>query len=417
MPNKNKIRDYTFERPKFPINQQNGRSPNVIAIYLDSLQGYGADKILLKIANGLVARGLNVDLILSKTSDETVTKIDPSINVVDLKGSRFTPVKNVIALASYLRQRQPEILFSSIHFNNIVATLALRISGIDCKLILRQANTLQEQLKDYSPPVSQILHPLTSLAYKRADVVVSQCKAMVSDLTEFMKVDEEKIKVIYNPTITSDIFEKSKASVEHRWLGAEKPYPVILSVGRLKPQKDFCTLLKAFRKVKQTYLPNAKLIILGEGPLRGSLEALATELCIRDDVDFIGFNKNPYAFMSATDIYVSSSRYEGLPNSLIEALCLGKRVVATACKGGTAEILKYGQYGKLVPVGSPDVMAQSIAESLMSSNPVSPDATKDFEHESQIYKYSDMFLQILSRLGTYEGNTNINQDKTKVAIH
>ena len=372
------------------------KQSKTVAIYLDSLQGYGADRILLKIANGLVKHGLEIDLILSKTLGKNAYSIDPSIRIVDLKGNRYTPIKNIILLTSYLRKRNPDILFSSIHFNNIVATLALMLSGIKCKLILRQANMLQEQLRDYSAIVSTILYPLTCWAYKRSDVVVSQCRSMVTDLTDFMDVEENKIKVIYNPTITADIFEKSKVSVQHRWLSSEKKYPVILSVGRLKPQKDFGTLLKAFKKLKQHYSTNAKLIIIGEGPLRERLEMLAEDLGIRDDVDLIGFHINPYAFMAATDVYVSSSRYEGLPNSLIEALSLGKRVLATACKGGTAEILKFGEYGRLVPVNSPDVMAKSIAELLHSPNPAKPDATKEFEHETQVSKYLDMFLQELN---------------------
>ena len=379
------------------IPQKHQANSKRVALYLDSLQGYGADRILLKIANGLVKHGLSIDLVLSKASNIGAHSIDPSIRIVDLKGSRYTPIRNIVLLTSYLRKRKPDILFSSIHFNNIIATLALTLSGIKCKLILRQANMLEEQLQDYSSLVSSLLHPLTCWAYKRSDVIVSQCNSMVTDLTEFMDVDESKIKVIYNPTVTADILEKSKASVQHRWLSSEnKYYPVILSVGRLKPQKDFRTLLKAFQKLKRHYSSNAKLIIIGDGPLRERLEMLAEDLGIKDDVDLIGFHINPYAFMAATDVYVSSSRYEGLPNTLIEALSLGKRVLATACKGGTAEILKFGEYGRLVPVKSPDVMAKSIADILRSPNPARPGATKDFEHEAQVSKYLDMFLQELN---------------------
>lgn len=377
----------------------NSNSNKVIAIYLDALQGYGADVVLLKIANGLAQRNYAVDLILSKTAVGNHISIDPSIRVVDLGGSRFTPIRNVVALSAYLKRRRPDILFSSIHFNNIVAAAALGLSGIQCKLILRQANTLRRQFKDYPIFVPPILYSLTYWAYKRADLVISQCTAMVSDLTQFMKVDEEKIKVIYNPTITADIFEKAKAPIRQKWLTEDTQYPVVLAVGRLKLQKDFETLIRAFGKLKAHYSAHAKLIILGEGPLRATLEALATELGIREDVDFIGFHENPYAFMYAADVYVSSSRYEGLPNSLIEALALGKRVVATACQGGTVEILKYGQYGKLVPVGNPDIMAKSIAEALISPNPARPAATRNFEHESQIHKYCEVFSKVFDQLG------------------
>ncbi|MGD1896465.1 MAG: glycosyltransferase [Phormidesmis sp.] len=368
----------------------------VIAIYLDALQGYGADKVVLKIANGLVHRGLQVELVLSKVPQSGFANIDPAIQVVSLEGSRHTPVRNVAALSRYLKRRQPDILFSSIHFNNVVATLALALSGIRCKLVLRQANALQEQFKDYFSPVAVLLHPLTQYAYRRAEVVISPCRAIEADLTGFMKVAAHKIQVIYNPTVTQDIAEKAKEPVQHRWLKPDRTYPVIVSVGRLKPQKDFDMLLRAFERLKSRYSPDAKLIIVGEGPLRGSLETLADKLRISDSVHLMGFCKNPYALMAAGDMYVSSSKYEGLPNTVIEALSLGQKIVATACQGGTAEILRYGKYGRLVPVRNPDVMAKSIAEALMNDSRAVPGAALAFEHEAQVDKYYDLFLNLMN---------------------
>ncbi|MEL7459290.1 MAG: glycosyltransferase, partial [Pseudomonadota bacterium] len=209
----------------------------------------------------------------------------------------------------------------------------------------------------------------------------------------------------------------SHERVSHKWLLDNRKHPIILSVGRLKPQKDFETLLKAFQKFRRNYSADAKLIIVGEGPLREQLEALIVQLGIQASVDLVGFHHNPYAFMSATDIYVSSSRYEGLPNTLIEAISLGKRVVATACKGGTAEILKYGKYGRLVPVSSPDVMARSIADSLMSPNPAEPDATKDFDFEAQMSKYFALFQQMLETPKTTERYASLPQEAAELTVH
>ncbi|MEL6938355.1 MAG: glycosyltransferase [Cyanobacteria bacterium J06598_1] len=367
-----------------------------IAIYLDALQGYGADKVVLKIANGLVSRGLQVELVLSKVPQSGFANINPAIRLVSLEGSRHTPIKNVTALASYLKRRRPDILFSSIHFNNVVAALALTLSGVKhCKLILRQANALQEQFKDYFPPVVTLLQPLTRLAYRRADVVVSPCRAIEADLTGFMKVSEHKIQVIYNPTVTKDIAQRASDTIDHKWLHPDRTYPVIVSVGRLKPQKDFFTLLRAFKKFQTRYEPDAKLVIVGEGPLRHQLESLAKQLNIFESTHFLGFHQNPYAFMAAADVYVSSSRYEGLPNTVIEAVSLGQRIVATACQGGTAEILRYGQYGKLVPVKNPDVMATGLAAALAGEPIADPAAAAAaFEHEAQVEKYYGLFIKV-----------------------
>lgn len=367
-----------------------------VAIYLDSLRGYGADKTLLKLVNGLASKNINVDLVLAKPPEQT-QQIHPAVSLFSLQSSRFNPIKNMLGLANYLKQQHPHILFSSIHFNNIVAACAVDLANVSTKLIVRQANTLRRQLRDYPFPIGPILYTLTRMTYARADLVVCQCIGMISDLTEYMNVDRHKLQVIYNPTVTKDIFEQAQQPPDHYWLNP-KNFPVLLAVGRLKPQKDFHTLIQAFAQVKQN-VGDVRLIILGEGPQQQELEQLAVELGIRADIDFAGFQSNPYAFMATADLFVSSSRYEGLSNALIEALALGKTIVATDCDGGSSEILKYGRYGMLVPVGSPDHLAEAICLSLRHpvTNVHQPESIREFVQNTQIEKYIDMFTAIVDQ--------------------
>jgi glycosyltransferase involved in cell wall biosynthesis len=370
-----------------------------VAIYIDSLRGYGADHILLNLAIGLAKRGVKVDLLLADGSSKSSLPSIPSFRTIDFKSSRYSPIRNILKLKQYLTKCEPDILLSSIHFNNIVAASALVLSGASSKLILRQANTLNEQFKDYPLLIGFLIRVLTKLAYKRADLVLAQCKGMLNDLTDFMSVDPQKIKVIYNPTLTSDIYYKAQEAVYHRWLEA-KDGPIILAAGRLKPQKDFATLLKAFAFVRQN-VQNAKLLILGEGPQRRTLESIAVALGIENDVDLAGFKENPYPYISSADVFVSSSRYEGLPNILIEALALGKKIVATSCQGGTAEVLKYGKYGMLVPVGSPYQMGEAILQSLTqpSASHLHTEALEDFLQDSQVEEYVSIFFSLLDISG------------------
>lgn len=367
-----------------------------VAVYVDSLQGYGADKVLVKIANGLANEQVSVDFVLAKPARSGHQNLLDSVNTYNLNSSRFNVIKNALGLAKYLRKYKPDVLFSSIYFNNVVCACALILSGAKTKLIVRQANTLQRQFKDFPIFLRPILYWLTHLAYKRSDLVVCQCKSMVPDLVHFMKVDPRKIRVVYNPTVTPDIFEKAQCEPNHRWLSLDKTDPVVLAIGRFKPQKDFATLIRAFAIVKRQS-QNAKLILLGDGPQRQYLEDLATQLGIRQDVDFPGFDPNPYAFMSMADVFVSSSRYEGLPNVLIEALALGKRIVATSCPGGSAEILRYGKYGALVPIQEPSLLAEAIEDKLFypSSCLREPQAVEGFEQKSQVRVYIGIFLSIL----------------------
>lgn len=386
-----------------------------VAIYLDTLQGYGADRVLVKIANGLANRGIQVDFVLARKSNKADQDLHPAIQMFGLQSSRVNVAKNVFGLTRYLRIHQPDVLFSSIHFNNVTATTALMLSGVKSKLVVRQANTLRYQLKSYRFPIGSALLFCTRMAYKRADLIVSQSKGMSRDIKSFMKADAKKVHLIYNPTVTPSIFEQAQQPTNHAWFD-QRSAPVILAGGRLKSQKDFTTLIQAFAKVKQHVL-DARLVILGEGPQRQELEDLVVQLNIADSVDLAGFQKNPYAFIAMTDVFVLSSQYEGLPNILIEALALGKKIVATDCESGPAEILKYGKYGKLVPTGDPDQLADAIMDSL--EEPLAcfrkPQAIEDFNQDSQVEKYIEVFSHLLEQQEAFKAQPS--RLKTRLAPH
>ncbi len=135
-----------------------------------------------------------------------------------------------------------------------------------------------------------------------------------------------------------------------------------MSAGRLEPQKDHATLLRAFALVRKER--PARLVIFGEGQERSRLESLCRELGVDGDVDLPGFADNTCAAMSRAALYVLSSRFEGLPNALIEALACGCPAVATDCPSGPAEILASGRYGLLVPPGNPQALAGAMATAL-----------------------------------------------------
>ncbi len=149
--------------------------------------------------------------------------------------------------------------------------------------------------------------------------------------------------------------------LDHPWFSPGVA-PVVLGVGRLTRQKNFGTLISAFARLRAT--KPARLIILGEGEERSHLENLVQERGLAGDVELPGFVQNPYAYMHRAAVFVLSSIWEGLPNSLIEALACGCPVVSTDCPGGPAEILDRGKYGHLVLPGDPESMAEAIGKVL-----------------------------------------------------
>ncbi|AVR00346.1 hypothetical protein OBCHQ24_15490 [Oceanobacillus iheyensis] len=136
---------------------------------------------------------------------------------------------------------------------------------------------------------------------------------------------------------------------------------------KINPQKGFDVLLKAFKQVNTT-LSNTHLTIMGEGKQREELEFLAKDLNLEQNVSLVGYKENPYPYYYYSDLYILSSRYEGFPNTLLEALACGTKVIATNCKSGPIEIIEDNNYGVLVPVDDEKVLAKSIIEYLKLEN-------------------------------------------------
>ncbi|MBI5050964.1 MAG: glycosyltransferase, partial [Nitrospirae bacterium] len=167
--------------------------------------------------------------------------------------------------------------------------------------------------------------------------------------------------VIYNPHDIKEIQGFAREEPQHPWL-KEKECPVLVNAGRLIHQKGQDILLNAFKLVLEK--TPARLIILGEGPLLKDLLKLSETLKIKDNVDFAGFQKNPYTFMSHCDVFVLPSRWEGFPNVMIEAMACGAAVVATRCQSGPEEVITDSVNGLLVPVEDEEKLSEAILKAI-----------------------------------------------------
>jgi len=225
--------------------------------------------------------------------------------------------------------------------------------------------------------------------YPWADYVIGISRGVADDLSQTAGLPRDRIKILYNPVVTPELREKARAPLNHPWFETGQP-PVVLAVGRLTKQKDFPTLIRAFAQVRQTR--PARLLILGEGPDRPALEALVHKLSLEGDVAMPGFVENPYAYMSRVSLYVLSSRWEGLPTVLIEALSCGLPIIATDCPSGPREILANGLYGSLVPVEDVTALAQAIEAGLAGKT---PHPTEDSWHPYSLEAVVDQYISLL----------------------
>ena len=227
--------------------------------------------------------------------------------------------------------------------------------------------------------------------YTYADAAVGVSSGLAADLAGLPGMARERVHMVYNPVVTEEMERKAREPVDHPWIGETGP-PVILAAGRLDEQKDFPTLLAAFARLP-TRRP-ARLIVLGEGRQRPHLLSLARRLGVAEHVDFPGFVDNPYAFMARASLFVLSSRHEGLPTVLIEAMACGCPVVSTDCPYGPREILEGGKHGPLVPVGDAEALAAAMARTIDA--PPRPEALRErasfFNVERAIDRYEELLF-------------------------
>ncbi len=374
-----------------------------IAVFLYGLTGGGATRRILTLAKGWAQEGHEVDLVVVKAKGplrkETfplrVVALDfgPWRRLTRLFSRRLQIFFSRFPLAKYLRGSSPDVFLSAANHAHLAALGARRLARKDVPLILRLSNHLSGAVKGSrgtKKAWSFLRLAIIKRRYPEADFVIAVCQDVLRDFLTLIPYPKTKTTVIYNPIEVEKIRHLAQEKVSHPWFQPKKT-PVILGAGRLSPQKDFFTLIRALHEIREE--TSAKLLILGEGKQRKSLEKLIDDLSLRGRVALPGFTPNPWAYMAKADVFALSSRWEGLPGVLIEAMACGCPVVSTDCPGGAREILLNGRLGPLVPVGDAKALGKAILSVL--ENPPSSEILKrraeDFDVPKAISAYLDVF--------------------------
>ncbi len=398
---------------------QNNRSPKHLAIFVPSLAGGGVVRVMLHLAESFTARDYKVDIVVCQTTGPYLDRIRSPIRVVALKPSPFwlgklravltdprglatlllpilLPYKPPKALqclpdlVNYLRQDKPDAVLAAKTHTNLVALWARRSAARTTRLVISERTNLSTTVKISRRWRWRFVAPLLRHVYPWADAIVSVSDGVANDLSRQTGIPRESITTIYNPVLVPKVVEGSKALLDHPWFAPSNP-PVVLGVGRLVPQKDFTTLIRAFALLRSQR--PCRLLILGEGRERPQLQQLARELRCQEDVRLSGFVDNPYAYMVRASVFVLSSAWEGMPNALIEALACGCPVVSTDCPSGPREILNDGTFGPLVPVGNVSALADAMFTIL--AKPPQRERLRARAREFNIDKISERYLQAL----------------------
>lgn len=316
----------------------------------------GADRVTVTLLRHLDRRQFAPSLALMRASGPLLGEVPEDVPVHDLRASSLWTAWR--PLARRLRSERPDVLFSTCSGMNLPAAVAARRVGGSQRLVLSERNGL---VRDQPAWKRRLLLAFKRALYPAADVVTAVSEGVRQDLVARLALPPERVRTVYSPLVTPELASAAAAPCPDPWLAPGEP-PVILSAGRLVPAKDFETLLRAFARLRQRF--PARLVILGDGPDRPHLEALAGRLECRDQTRMPGFVADPFAYMARSTVFASSSRFEGLPGVLVQAMACGVAVVATDCPFGPAEIVEDGVTGLLVAVRDPAALAAAIGRLL-----------------------------------------------------
>jgi glycosyltransferase involved in cell wall biosynthesis len=361
-----------------------------IAIFLPSLNGGGAERVMVTLANAIAGRGYPVDLVLATAEGPYRNDVSSGVRVVDLQAGRV--IKALLPLAHYLRRERPVAMLAAQTHANTVALLARILARVATRVVVSERSTISVEHSRARGFAAHLNFALVPMLYRNADGICSVSRAASADLASFAGLRAASVQTIYNPFDLGRITSLAAEETDDPWLKPGQP-PVLLAIGRLAEQKDFLTLIRAFVRLRSQR--PLRLLILGEGELRPMLEALLAQSGLTaDDVRMPGFVSNPFTYLARCAVLVLSSRWEGLPGVLIEALACGAPVVSTDCPSGPKEILEDGRWGALVPVGDVNALAGAIASTLDTPRDRFPDVrqrARDFEQERAV----DAYLEIL----------------------
>ena len=404
-----------------------------IAILVPTLKGGGAERKALAIASGLLRRGHEVDLVVERLACDYPYEVPGESRLFYIHRSADDPdsQKNLTLMSAAPRRirgesfriRYPRLALATATLSNssrtqlplLMSTRLSRCAAAVAEYLDRErpsallamlipstaAATMAARLVRHRVRIVGTLHAKVrsrrwlghaKRSYSRVDAAVGVSRGVASELTESIGVPIDRVHTIYNPVVSETLVHNSGQPAGHPWLDDSGPR-VILAAGRLSKQKDFPTLLTAFARLRERC--PARLIVLGKGRLRPELLAHARQLGISEHVDFPGFVQNPYAFMAKASLFVLSSRFEGLPTVLIEAMACGCPVVSTDCPFGPDEVLEDGRWGELVPMGDATALSDAMLRTLASPCPsdVLRERASYFGIERAVSRYEELLLE------------------------
>lgn len=348
----------------------------------------GVARNLLNLAGVFAASGLRVHVLVTDPAGPYASLLDRRVQLITVP--TYHVVGGVPWMARYLHRYRPRALLAP---NDRLMRTPLRarvVARVRTAVYVNLHNTYSESLEELTARKRRRRLARIRRDYPRADGIIPVSEGVAEDFVRVTGIERRHMTVIYNPVVTAELEALAAEEVDHPWFRDER-IPVIVNVGRLEPQKNLTLLIDAFRLLRARLA--ARLAIVGDGSLAGSLRDYARAGPWAEEIAFLGHRSNPFPYMARAGVFALSSHYEGFGNVLVEAMATGTPVVSTDCPHGPREILADGAYGRLVPVRDAPALALALEQTLR--DPLAPQtlkaATDRFRDRSIAAQYLRVF--------------------------
>jgi glycosyltransferase involved in cell wall biosynthesis len=361
---------------------------NKILFIIPQLKYGGAERVFVTLANEFnLNKKTEVLIFVNGTSNESNFILNKNVKVFSSDYTNF--FFKLFELVKLINFEKPKVVISALDNGNLFSLLSSFFVHKKIDFHITIHSNLSQVNKIENAKKGKLARYLLTFLYHRAKSIITVSNGVNQDFRNFFKNNGVTVKTIYNPIVNKDLIRLSNEKINSNFIPKLNDVKIV-SVGRFVEAKNFELLIESFAILRSKI--ECTLLLIGDGPLLHKYELLIEKYFLKNDIIFLGFLSNPYNFIKASDLFVLSSSYEGLPTVLIEAMACGTKVVSTDCPSGPREILEDGLWGKLVPVGDKQALADAMYDSIMDKH--APNVKKranDFSVEIAAKKYLEHF--------------------------
>lgn len=319
-----------------------------IWLLLSRLDNGGLERVQINLAGAFRSRGHDVRIVAGQVNKQFCAQLPVGVSLTEV--APHGPAQFPFGVLKALIQEPPDCVFTTSNDVACFMLLVRRIAFRRFRVVVTQHLSLSGPLR-HARGLARIklslIHRAMRLLLPSADAIVAVSHQVASDLCRQLVLNENRVRVIYNPIVTPDFEDLISRPYQLPW--PEDGVPIIVFVGRLSHIKRVDLLFAAYRNIRRD-MP-VRLLVVGSGPLHDWIEREAAKHGVTDDCALTGFVENVLPLIRQSQVLVLPSDYEGFGNVLVEAMACGTQVVASDCPHGPSEILDAGTYGQLVPTG------------------------------------------------------------------